>query len=78
MRNILSCISPIYGKEIKTWIEYHTSNTTEYTRIARRMHRFLNISDKELYVVHTSTSDTACGKIRRGYPIVVRYDCTKN
>lgn len=51
MKNILSYSSGarFKGKEIKEWIKYHTENQTEYTKEARKMIDYLNISDDEEY-----------------------------
>ena len=51
MNNILSYIpaTKIKGKEIKEWIKYHTENQTEYTKEARKMIDYLNISDDMEY-----------------------------
>ena len=72
MRNILSFNSPLRGKEIKDWIRYHTENQTEYSRIAKKMHRFSNISDNDMYDVYSSSEGTSAGKAGRN-PIVVRH-----
>lgn len=44
MRNILSCISPIYGKEIKTWIKYHI-----YTGMAKDNYTQLLMTQDDMY-----------------------------
>lgn len=53
MRNILSCIpgTRFRGKEIKEWIKFHTENQTEYTREAKRMINYLNVSDDAEYYI---------------------------
>lgn len=51
MKNILSYASGtrFKGKEIKEWIKYHTENQTEYTKEAKKMIDYLNISDDGEY-----------------------------
>lgn len=51
MKNILSYAkgTKIKGKEIKEWIKFHTENQTEYTKEARKMIDYLNISDDADY-----------------------------
>ena len=53
MENILSYSSGtrFKGKEIKEWIKYHTENQTEYTKEAKKMIGYLNISDDVEYCV---------------------------
>ena len=53
MKNILSYASgtKIKGKEIKEWIKFHTENQTEYTKEAKKMVGYLNISDNEEYYI---------------------------
>lgn len=72
MKNILSFNSPLRGKEIKDWIRYHTETQTEYSRIAKKMQRFLNISDNDMYDVYTSGVGTSAGKAGSN-PIVARH-----
>ena len=51
MKNILSYASDtrFKGKEIKEWIKYHIENQTEYTKEAKKMINYLNISDDGEY-----------------------------
>lgn len=53
MQNILSYASSnkIKGKVIKEWIKFHTENQTEYTKEAKKMLDYLNISDDAYYKV---------------------------
>lgn len=75
MENILSYVKrPVSGREIKEWIRYHVLNETEYTRIARRMTRYLSCSDDRLYVVETTSVGTGCGERRSGFPVVRRFE----
>lgn len=69
--NILSYTSPVTGHVIKEWLRYHIENNTEYTRIAVRMERFLNISDEKMYKVCLSPSRTGCNEKRKGYPTII-------
>lgn len=72
MVNILSVTNkPVLGKEIKEWILFHQKNKTEYTKIAKRMVRFENISDEKLYRIVLRPSGTGCGEVQRYHPIVV-------
>lgn len=71
MKNILSYNIPLKGAEIKHWIKYHTENQTEYSFMANRMLRFLNILDDADYKIVLSPKGTGCGEIKRYYPIVV-------
>lgn len=54
MKNILSYFSEsrFKGKEIKEWIKFHVENQTEYTKEAKKMVGYLNISDDAEYKVH--------------------------
>ena len=72
MKNILSYNMPLKGAEIKHWIKYHTENQTEYSFMANRMLRFLNISDDLEYKVVPSPKGMGCGEIKRYHPIVVK------
>ena len=72
MKNILSYNMPLKGAEIKHWIKYHTENQTEYSFMANRMLRFLNISDDLEYKVVLSPKGTGCGESKRYHPIVVK------
>ena len=72
MVNILSVTNkPLLGKEIKEWILFHQDNETEYTKMAKRMARFENISDDKLYKIVLRPSGTGCGEIKRYHPIIV-------
>ena len=53
MKNILSYIpgTKFTGKEIKEWIKFHIENQTEYTKEAKKMVEYLNISDDAEYWV---------------------------
>jgi hypothetical protein len=62
------------GKTIKQWIIFHAMNQTEYTRIAKRMVRYLNLSDGKLYRVVLRPESTACGQYKRYNPNVVALD----
>ena len=57
MKNILSYIpgTKFHGKEIKEWIKFHIENQTEYTKEARKMTNYLNISDDAEYVIYKGT-----------------------
>lgn len=72
MKNILSYNMPLKGAEIKHWIKYHIENQTEYSFMANRMLRFLNISDDLEYKVVPSPKGTGCGESKRYHPIVVK------
>lgn len=75
MKNILSYVNrPVYGREIREWVQYHVLNETEYSRIARRMTCYLNCLDDRLYVVETTAEGTGCGERRRGFPVVRRFE----
>ena len=51
MRNLLSYsqYARFKGREIKEWIRFHTENQTEYTKEAKKMIDYLNISDDAEY-----------------------------
>ena len=53
MKNILSYTTgtSIKGREIKAWIRYHIENNTEYTYIANKMVKYLNIADDVGYMI---------------------------
>ena len=72
MKNILSYNMPLKGVEIKNWIKYHIENQTEYSFMANRMLRFLNISEDAEYKIVLSPNGTGCGESRRYHPIVVK------
>ena len=72
MKNILSYTTPLKGVEIKNWIKYHSVNQTEYSFMANRMLRFLNISDDLEYKVVLSPKRMGCAEIKRYHPIVVK------
>lgn len=74
MRNILSLVkgTPIYGFEIKEWINYNIENETSHTLIANRMRKYLNINDNKLYRIVLSPFGTGCGEIRKHHPIVIK------
>lgn len=53
MKNILS-YNPymrIKGSEIKEWIRFHTDNQTEYSKEAKKMIKYLTITDDGYYFV---------------------------
>lgn len=54
MRNILSLKhgTPLSGKEIKAWIQYHIKNNTSYYREAIHMEKYLNIDDNKTYSIY--------------------------
>ena len=54
VKNILSYASGtrFKGREIKEWIKFHTENQTEYTKEAKKMINYLNISDDEEYNIY--------------------------
>lgn len=54
MRNILSYKhgTPFTEKEIKAWIDFHTSKTTSHTKQALYMRRYHLIDNRE-YIIHT-------------------------
>ena len=73
MKNILSFMNrPISGAEIKQWITYHIEHETEYSKIARSMIRYLNISDNRAYVVNLSPPGTGCGERKKKRPALIR------
>lgn len=73
MKNILSYNNGRFlGKEIKDWIDYHTKNQTEYTRIAQSMVRYIDtLNDARVYKIELSPSGTACGERKRYKPNVI-------
>ena len=52
MKNILSYITPVSGKEIKEWILYHLERQTSHTRDALKLKRYLNVKDTGMYKVY--------------------------
>ena len=73
MKNILSFVNrPLLGKEIKEWIYFHTEYDTEYSKIARRMLRYLNLNEQSEYILEITPKGTGCGEKRHGYPNVVK------
>ena len=61
VRNILSCkVGTIFkGKEIKEWIQYHLTNDTSKTRIAKQMIKYLNIEDMADYRLYRGTYESS-------------------
>lgn len=51
MRNVLSCVTSVSGKEIKEWISYHSERQTSHTKEATRLKRYLNVKDTGMYRV---------------------------
>jgi hypothetical protein len=74
MINILSYQQPIKGKIIKEWIAFHTTNKTEYSRIAAKMLRYMNVKDDRLYRINLRPSTSACGEYKRYNPDIVLCD----
>jgi len=54
LKNILSYESSkkIKGKDIKEWIIYHTTNKTNYTKIAGQMKKYMNIDNEQYYTIN--------------------------
>lgn len=71
MLNILSCKQALPGKVIKDWIAFHTKNQTEYSTIANRMLRYMNVSDEKMYRIVLNPQSTSGGKRKKGNPDVV-------
>ncbi len=73
MKNILSFNGkPVTGKEIKDWIKYHMKHETSHSDMARKMEKFMNVSDDVFYHVWPSPPSPACGQVQKNRPIVVR------
>ena len=52
-KNILSYQPNVIftGKEIKSWIQYHTTHETSKSRMAKKMQGYMNIKDDGRYVL---------------------------
>lgn len=72
--NILSYYeSSLLGKDIKDWIQYHVSNATEYSKIAKTMIRYMDtLKDDRKYQIVLRPSSTASGKYKIDKPNIVR------
>ena len=57
------------GKEIKAWIQYHTTHETSKSKFAKRMKEYINLADDELYIL---TKDTYTSSARYGDYLVQR------
>ena len=74
MRNILSFQpnTKFRGKEIKEWIKYHLENKTSHSVSAKKMEKYLNISDDKEYIIELQTQTSACGADEwRDKPMVI-------
>lgn len=71
MINILSYQQPLSGRTIKEWIIYHIENKTEYSKIANRMRKYLNIRNDKMYSIDLRPPTSACGEHRRYTPIII-------
>jgi len=74
--NILSYQQPLLGSLIKDWILFHIENGTEYSTIARRMKKYMSISDEQYYNVCLRPKSTASGEATRYHPIVIKENKT--
>lgn len=52
MKNVLSYITPVSGKEIREWISYHSQHQTPHTRDALKLKRYLNVKDTGMYKIY--------------------------
>lgn len=72
-KNILSYTNcPLTGADIKAWIIEHTDWETEYTHIARRMLRYINLKDEALYRIDLRPSGTGVRERKKYKPNVVK------
>lgn len=57
MKNILSYhpCTRLSGSEIKAWIFYHSKQQTSHTHEARKMLKYMNIKDDNLYIIRRGT-----------------------
>lgn len=72
VKNILSYVTPLSGREIKDWIVEHTTRQTEYSKIARTMLRYMNLADSAMYRIDVSPVGTGIGERRKGRPNVTK------
>ena len=51
------------GKEIKDWIQYHTTHETSKSKIAKKMSQFCAINDAEFYTINRNDDrgSSSCG-----------------
>ena len=73
MRNILSLKpgTPILGKEIRNWFNYHSENETSHSKIARGMKkRFENLRDERYYKIFLVWETAGCGDMVHHKPLI--------
>lgn len=66
MVNILSYKlgSSFKGKDIKDWIEFHTTHNTSKSKIANNMKKYMNLDDNEEYKL-TKETYRSCGSYNK-------------
>ena len=74
MKNILSFYKrTVSGKDINEWINYHTNNQTEHSRIAKYFKRHYHIVDNRTYVILPQYDKLGPYKKNKS-PMIYRFD----